>query len=112
MKHVYKYKCHLSSCHIGLSLSNVYVVAIVTSENYLENSMRNITNIKEWWLALRKSLQSLITLKMPDDTSGKYRAKCKHCTTNVTTCGMTTSNPLIHLKVTPFVLIDTWCSLE
>ena len=30
-----------------LSLSNVYVAAIVTSENYLDNSIRNITNIKE-----------------------------------------------------------------
>ena len=40
MKHVYKYGCHLSSCHIGLSLSsNVYVAAIVTSENCLDNSM-------------------------------------------------------------------------
>ena len=32
MKHVYKYRCHLSSCHIGLSLSNVYVAAIVISK--------------------------------------------------------------------------------
>ena len=63
MKHVYKYGCHLSSCYIGLSLSNAYVSAIVTSENYLDNSMRNITNIKECWLALSKSLQCLITLK-------------------------------------------------
>ena len=47
MKHLYKYGCHLSSSHIGLSLSNVYVAAIVTSENCLDNSMRNITNIKE-----------------------------------------------------------------
>ena len=45
--------------------------------------------------------------KMPDHTSGKYRAKYKHCTTSVTTCGMTTSSLLIHLKVSPFVLIDT-----
>ena len=34
--------------------------------------------------------------EMPDHTSGKYRAKCKHCTTTVTS-GMTTSNLLIHL---------------
>ena len=47
MKQVYKYGCHLSSCHIGLSLSNAYVAAIVTSKNCLDNSMRNITNIKE-----------------------------------------------------------------
>ena len=47
MKHEYKYGCHLSSCHIGLSLSNVYVSAIVPSENYLDNSMRKIINIKE-----------------------------------------------------------------
>ena len=47
MKPVYKYGCHLSICHIGLSLSNVYVAAIVTSENYLDSSMRNIANIKE-----------------------------------------------------------------
>ena len=46
MKHVYKYGCHLSSCHIGLSLSNAYVAGIVTSENYLNNSMRNITNTR------------------------------------------------------------------
>ena len=55
--------CHLSSYHIGLSLSNVYVAAIVTSENYLDNSIRNITNKKEGWPALSKSLQCLITLK-------------------------------------------------
>ena len=47
MKHMYKYGRHLSSCHIGLSLSNVYVAAIVPSENYLDTSMRKITNIKE-----------------------------------------------------------------
>ena len=47
MKHVYTYGCHLLSCHIGLSLSNVYVAAIVTSENYLDNSIRNMTNVKE-----------------------------------------------------------------
>ena len=45
--------------------------------------------------------------EMPDNTSGKYRAKCKHCTTTVATSGMRTSNLLIHLKVSPFVLIDT-----
>ena len=47
MKHVYKYGCHLSSCHIGLSFRNLYVAAIVASENYLDNSMRNITNVKD-----------------------------------------------------------------
>ena len=26
--------------------------------------------------------------EMPDDTSGKYRAKCKHCTTTVATSEM------------------------
>ena len=63
MKHVYTHGYYLSICNIGLSLINVYVAAIVTSENSLDNSIRNITNIKEWWLALRKSLQCLITLK-------------------------------------------------
>ena len=42
--------------------------------------------------------------EMPDHTSGKYRAKCKHCTTTVATSGITTSNLLIHLKVSSFVL--------
>ena len=43
--------------------------------------------------------------EMPDDTSGKYRAKCKQCTATVAAIGMTTSNLLIHLKVNSFVLI-------
>ena len=31
-------------------------------------------------------------LEMSDDISGKYRGKCKNCTTTEATSGMTTSN--------------------
>ena len=86
------------------------MAAIVTSENYLDSSMRNITNITKRMMASFKQKSAVFDyFKMPDYTSGKYRAKCKHCTTTVTTCGMTTSNILIHLNflVSPSVLIDT-----
>ena len=49
--------------------------------------------------------------EMPDDTSGKYRAKCKQCTATVAAIGMTTSNLLIHLKVNSFVLRSVWATV-
>ena len=50
--------------------------------------------------------------EMPDDTSGKYRAKYKQCTATVAAIGMTTSNLLIHLKVNSFVLRSGWASVN
>lgn len=45
--------------------------------------------------------------EMPDDshdTSGKYKAKCKHCHQFISGVGKTTSNLMTHLKVIIFLL--------
>ena len=39
--------------------------------------------------------------EMPDDTSGKYRAKCKHCTTTLATSGMKTIQSIDSFKAKP-----------